>query len=49
MMPAGPAGILTLAGKVLSEPSRKKPGLAVSNAGGKTRLPVGDALLVFLR
>jgi len=37
-----PGGILALAGKVLSEPSRKRPGLAVSNAGGKTRLAVVD-------
>jgi exopolysaccharide biosynthesis protein len=37
-----PAGILALAGKVLSEPYRKRPGLAVSNAGGKTRLAVVD-------
>jgi len=37
-----PAGILALAGKVLSEPSRRRPGLAVSNAGGRTRLAVVD-------
>lgn len=37
-----PAGILALAGKVLSEPTRKRPGLAFSNAGGKTRLAVVD-------
>ena len=37
-----PAGILTLAGKILSEPARKRPGLAVTNAGGKTRLAVVD-------
>ncbi len=37
-----PAGILALAGKVLSEPARKRPGLAVSNAGQKTRLAVVD-------
>lgn len=37
-----PSGILALAGKVLSEPARKRPGLAVSNAGGKTRLAVVD-------
>jgi hypothetical protein len=37
-----PAGILALAGKVLSEPSRKRPGLACSNAGGRTRLAVVD-------
>lgn len=37
-----PAGILALAGKVLSEPSRRRPGLACSNAGGRTRLAVVD-------
>jgi hypothetical protein len=37
-----PAGILALAGKVLSEPARKRPGLAVSNASGKTKLAVVD-------
>jgi hypothetical protein len=37
-----PAGILALAGKVLSEPSRRRPGLAVSSAGGRTRLAVVD-------
>jgi hypothetical protein len=37
-----PAGIVLSAGKVLSEPSRKRPGLAVSNAGRKTRLAVVD-------
>ncbi|MCX6567551.1 MAG: phosphodiester glycosidase family protein [Candidatus Aminicenantes bacterium] len=37
-----PAGILALAGKVLSEPARKRPGLAVSNAGKRTRLAVVD-------
>jgi hypothetical protein len=37
-----PAGILALAGKVLSEPARKRPGLAVSNAGGRTRLAIVD-------
>lgn len=37
-----PAGILALAGKVLSEPARKRPGLAVANTAGKTRLAVVD-------
>jgi hypothetical protein len=37
-----PAGILALAGKVLSEPARKRPGLAVSNDGKRTRLAVAD-------
>jgi exopolysaccharide biosynthesis protein len=38
-----PAGIVLRAGKVLSEPYRKRPGLAVSNKGGRTRLAVVDA------
>jgi len=37
-----PAGIMALAGKVLSEPSRKRPGLAASNAGRAIRLAVVD-------
>jgi hypothetical protein len=37
-----PAGIVIAAGKVLSEPSRKRPGLAVSNKGPRTRLAVVD-------
>ncbi len=37
-----PGGILALAGKVLSEPSRKRPGLSVSNTSGKTKLAVVD-------
>ncbi|MCJ7486880.1 MAG: phosphodiester glycosidase family protein [Candidatus Aminicenantes bacterium] len=37
-----PAGIVIQAGKVLSEPSRRRPGLAVSNIGAKTRLVVVD-------
>jgi hypothetical protein len=37
-----PAGIVLLAGKVLSEPSRKRPGLAVSDKGPRTRLAVVD-------
>lgn len=37
-----PGGIMTIAGKVLSEPSRKRPGLVVANAGGRTRLAVVD-------
>ncbi len=40
-----PAGIVIAAGKVLSEPSRKRPGLAVSNKGPRTRLAVVDAAL----
>jgi hypothetical protein len=38
-----PAGIVVRAGKVLSEPYRRRPGLAVSNGGGRTRLAVVDA------
>ncbi len=38
-----PAGIVLRAGKVLSEPYRKRPGLAVSNKGTRTRLAVVDA------
>jgi hypothetical protein len=38
-----PAGIVLRAGKVLSEPYRKRPGLAVSNKGERTRLAVVDA------
>jgi exopolysaccharide biosynthesis protein len=38
-----PAGIVIRAGKVLSEPYHRRPGLAVSNAGGRTRLAVVDA------
>jgi hypothetical protein len=37
-----PAGIVMTAGKVLSEPSRRRPGLAVSNKGPRTRLAVVD-------
>ncbi len=37
-----PAGIVITAGKVLSEPSRRRPGLAVSNKGPRTRLAVVD-------
>jgi Phosphodiester glycosidase len=37
-----PAGIVLQAGKVLSEPSRRRPGLAVSNRGSKTLLAVVD-------
>jgi len=37
-----PAGIVLTAGKVLSEPSRKRPGLAVSNRGRWTRMGVVD-------
>ena len=38
-----PAGILLVAGKVLSEPYQKRPGLAVTNKGSRTRLAVVDA------
>jgi exopolysaccharide biosynthesis protein len=38
-----PAGIVIMAGRVLSEPYRRRPGLAVSNKGGRTRLAVVDA------
>jgi exopolysaccharide biosynthesis protein len=38
-----PAGIVLAAGKVLSEPYHRRPGLAVSNKGGRTRLAVVDA------
>ncbi len=37
-----PAGVLVRNGKALSEPTRKRPGLAVSNAGRRTRLAVVD-------
>jgi len=37
-----PGGIVLVAGKVLSEPSRRRPGLAVSNTGARTRLAVVD-------
>ena len=37
-----PAGIVLRAGKVLSEPSRKRPGLAVSGRSARTRLAVVD-------
>ena len=37
-----PAGIVIRDGKVLSEPSRRRPGLAVSNRGPITRLAVVD-------
>jgi hypothetical protein len=37
-----PAGIVLSSGKVLSEPSRKRPGLAVSSKGPKTWLAVVD-------
>jgi exopolysaccharide biosynthesis protein len=33
-----PAGIVVRGAKVLSEPSRRRPGLAVSNADGRTKL-----------
>ncbi|NLH75913.1 MAG: hypothetical protein GX465_02635, partial [Acidobacteria bacterium] len=32
-----PGGVVIAAGKVLSEPSRRRPGLAVSNRGARTR------------
>jgi len=38
-----PAGIVLMAGKVLSEPYHRRPGLAVSNKGERTRLAVVDA------
>ena len=37
-----PAGIIVRSGKVLSEPSRRRPGLAVANKGARTRLAVVD-------
>jgi exopolysaccharide biosynthesis protein len=37
-----PAGFMALAGKILSEPSRKRPGLAVTNAEGRISLAVVD-------
>lgn len=37
-----PAGIMAVAGRVLSEPYRKRPGLAVANAGGRTQIAVVD-------
>lgn len=37
-----PGGFFLAAGKVLSEPSRRRPGLAVSNKGPRTRLAVVD-------
>ena len=37
-----PAGIVLQAGKVLSEPTRKRPGLAVASRGARTRLAVVD-------
>ena len=37
-----PAGIVLRAGRVLSEPSRRRPGLAVANRGSRTRLAVVD-------
>lgn len=40
-----PAGIVIQAGKVLSEPARRRPGLAVSNRGPRTRLAVVDVAL----
>jgi len=40
-----PAGIVVSGAKVLSEPSRKRPGLAISNTDGRTRL--GLASLTF--
>jgi hypothetical protein len=39
-----PAGIVLAAGKVLSEPSRKRPGLAISGQGPRTRLAVVDVV-----
>jgi len=41
-----PGGIVLQAGKVLSEPYRKRPGLAVSNKGLRTRLAVVDVDLL---
>jgi hypothetical protein len=38
-----PAGIVISGGRVLSEPYLKRPGLAVSNRGDRTRLAVVDA------
>ncbi|MBP7707387.1 MAG: phosphodiester glycosidase family protein [Candidatus Aminicenantes bacterium] len=40
-----PGGVVIAAGKVLSEPSRRRPGLAVSNRGARTRLAVVDVAL----
>jgi hypothetical protein len=40
-----PAGIVLQGGKVLSEPSRRRPGLAVSSKGVRTRLAVVDVRL----
>lgn len=40
-----PGGIVISAGRVLSEPSRRRPGLAVSNRGGRTRIAVVDVAL----
>ena len=40
-----PAGIVLQAGKVLSEPTRKRPGLAAANRGARTRLAVVDVVL----
>jgi len=40
-----PAGIVLQAGKVLSEPTRKRPGLAAASRGARTRLAVVDVVL----
>jgi len=40
-----PAGIVLQSGQVLSEPYRRRPGLAVSNAGRRTLLAVVDVAL----
>ncbi len=40
-----PAGIVVKAGKILSEPYRQRPGLAVSNRGRRTRLAVVDTVV----
>ncbi|HMA54192.1 MAG TPA: phosphodiester glycosidase family protein [Acidobacteriota bacterium] len=40
-----PAGIVLSAGKILSEPYRRRPGLAVSSRGRRTRLAVVDAVV----
>lgn len=40
-----PAGIVLKAGKILSEPYRNRPGLAVSNRGRQTRLAPVDAVV----
>jgi Phosphodiester glycosidase len=40
-----PAGIVVRGGKVLSEPSHGRPGLAVASRGARTRLTVVDVVL----